>query len=225
MAALRSRRRVPSVINPPSVNHFVQFAVALLTIANPIGAVAIFSGIAGDRSYGEQRSLAHTTGVAVAIILLLVTWLGSGVLDVFGVTTSGLEVAGGVIIALLGLSMLHSQTSMMKHREEEGTEAKQKVSIAVIPMAIPIVAGPGAITTVINATNKLPSLYDRMLISAICVALAAILWVCLRFAAPISKRLGVTGINLVTRIMGMILTAIAFQMLTSGLKELLPGLA
>ena len=196
-----------------------------MTIANPIGAVAIFSGIAGNRSYGEQKSLAHATAVAVMVILLLVTWLGSAILAVFGVTTSGLQVAGGVIIALLGLSMLHSKTSSMAHREEEGDEARQKESIAVVPMAIPIVAGPGAITTIINATNKFPSLYDRLLISGICVIVSALLWVCLRFAAPISKRLGVTGINLVTRIMGMVLTALAFQMLAAGLRELLPGLA
>ena len=203
----------------------IQFAVALLTIANPIGAVAIFSGIAGDRPYGEQKSLARTTALAVAIILLLVTWLGSATLAVFGVSTSGLQVAGGVIIALLGLSMLHSQTSAMSHREEEGDEARQKESIAVVPMAIPIVAGPGAMTTIINATNRASSIADRLVISGICVLVALTLWLCLRFAAPISKRLGVTGINLVTRIMGMVLTALAFQMLAAGLKELLPGLA
>jgi multiple antibiotic resistance protein len=207
------------------MNEFVQFAVALLTIANPIGAVAIFSGLAGDRPEGEQKAMAHATGVAVAVILLLVTWLGSEMLNVFGVTTAGLQVAGGVIIALLGLSMLHSQTSSMAHKEEEGEEAKLKESIAVVPMAIPIVAGPGAITTVINATNQLSSVYDRLLISGICVIVSVILWVCLSFAAPISRRFGVTGINLVTRIMGMVLTALAFQMLAEGLKELLPGLA
>ena len=207
------------------MSHFVQFAVALLTIANPIGAVAIFSGIAGDRSVSEQNSMALTTGVAVAVILLLVTWLGSGILAVFGVSTAGLEVAGGVIIALLGLSMLHSQTSSMAHRAEEGEEAKQKDSVAVVPMAIPIVAGPGAITTIVNATNKFPSMDDRLVVSGICVLVSAVLWICLRFAAPISRRLGVTGINIVTRIMGMILAAIAFQMLASGLKSLLPGLA
>jgi multiple antibiotic resistance protein len=169
--------------------------------------------------------MAHATGVAVAVILLLVTWVGSEILDVFGVTTAGLQVAGGVIIALLGLSMLHSHTSSMAHKEEEGEEAKLKESIAVVPMAIPIVAGPGAITTVINTTNQFPSIYDRLLISGICLGVTVVLWLCLRFAAPISKRLGVTGINLVTRIMGMVLTALAFQMLAAGLKELLPGLA
>jgi multiple antibiotic resistance protein len=121
--------------------------------------------------------------------------------------------------------MLHSHTSSMAHKEEEGEEAKLKESIAVVPMAIPIVAGPGAITTVINTTNQFPSIYDRLLISGICLGVTVVLWLCLRFAAPISKRLGVTGINLVTRIMGMVLTALAFQMLAAGLKELLPGLA
>ena len=92
-------------------------------------------------------------------------------------------------------------------------------------MAMPIIAGPGGITTVILATHKFPSIDGKLLVSATGVGVAAIIWLCLYFAAPISRMLGVAGMNIVTRIMGIVLTVIAFQMLTAGLKTLLPGLA
>lgn len=206
------------------MEHLVTFAVAMLTITNPIGALAIFAGMTADRSESEKKQTAYKAAFAVAIILLLVTWAGKYLLEMFGITPSGLEVAGGVIIALMGLSMLHSKTSEMSHSKGEGEEAQTKPSIAVVPMAMPIIAGPGGITTVILATHKFPSIEAKLLVSATCVAVAAITWLCLYFAAPISRMLGVAGMNIVTRIMGIVLTAIAFQMLAAGLKKLLPGL-
>jgi multiple antibiotic resistance protein len=121
--------------------------------------------------------------------------------------------------------MLHSKTSDMSQTKGEGEEAQTKPAIAVVPMAMPIIAGPGGITTVILATHKFPSIEAKLLVSATCVAVAAIIWLCLYFAAPISRLLGVAGMNIVTRIMGIVLTVIAFQMFAEGLKKLLPGLA
>lgn len=94
-----------------------------------------------------------------------------------------------------------------------------------MPIAIPIVAGPGAITTIIVNTHKYGTLEDKGLISIVCLGIAVLLWICFYFSAPVSRALGVSGVNIVTRIMGIILTAIAFGMLTNGLKSLMPGLA
>lgn len=207
------------------MEHLVTFAVAMLTITNPVGALAIFAGMTADRSDSEKKQSAYKAAFAVAIILLIVTWAGKYVLEMFGITPPGLEVAGGVIIALMGLSMLHSKTSEMSQNKAEGEAAKASPSIAVVPMAMPIIAGPGGITTVILATHKFPSIEDKLLVSAICAGVAAIIWLCLYFAAPISRLLGVAGMNIVMRIMGIVLTVIAFQMLAAGLKKLLPGLA
>jgi multiple antibiotic resistance protein len=207
------------------MEHLVTFAVAMLTITNPIGALAIFAGMTADRPDSEKKESAFKAAFAVAVILLIVTWAGKYVLEIFGITPPGLEVAGGVIIALMGLSMLHSKTSAMSHTKAEGDAAAASPSIAVVPMAMPIIAGPGGITTVILATHKFPSIEEKLLVSATCVAVAVIIWLCLYFAAPISRMLGVAGMNIVTRIMGIVLTVIAFQMLTAGLKTLLPGRA
>lgn len=207
------------------MEHIITFIITMLTVTNPLGALAIFAGLTADRSATEKKAIAFKTAVAVGIILLSVTWLGTYLLKALGVTTAGLEVAGGVIIALMGLSMLHSKTSHMAQTKEEHQEAESKEAIAIVPMAMPIIAGPGAITTIVLATEKFPTFGHHLIISATTVAVALVIWLSLYFAAPISQRLGVTGMNVVTKIMGIVLTAIAFQMLATGLKQLLPGLA
>ncbi len=121
--------------------------------------------------------------------------------------------------------MLHARTSEMHHSPAEHEEAKSKDSVAVVPIAIPIVAGPGAITTIVVQIQKAGTIEDRMTITVVSIALSFLLWLCFYFSGPVSRLLGVTGINIVTRIMGIILAAIAFQMLADGLKNLLPGLA
>lgn len=204
---------------------YVTFAVTLFTIVNPIGSLAIFAGIAGDRPIAEQKSIARTAAFAVTIILIAVTWIGAQVLAFFGVTPAGLQAAGGVILILLGLSMLRSQTPRLKQTPAEREEALERESIAVVPLAMPIIAGPGAITSVILATQEMSTIVDRVAVSGIALAIGLIVWICLHFSAPIADRMGAAGLRIVTRIMGLILTAIAFQMLAAGLRDLLPGLA
>ena len=207
------------------MEHLLTFAVALLTICNPAGALSLFVGMTADYSDDQKKKIAFTTALAVTVVLIVVTWAGSQILHAFGITTSGLEVAGGIIIALMGLSMLHDKTSSMQHSENESEDAKSKPSIAVVPMSIPIVAGPGAMTTIILATQKFPSLADKLFISLICAGISLMIWIALYFAAPIGRLLGASGLSVLTKIMGMVLTAIAVQMIATGLKSLLPGLA
>ncbi|MEM7223520.1 MAG: MarC family protein [Pseudomonadota bacterium] len=203
----------------------IHFAIAMLTITNPVGNLAIYAGLTGDNTASERRHMALIAGIAIAVILVLVVWLGDFIMLAFGLTVGGFETAGGIIILLLGLSMLHSKTSAMSHTKEEHDEAVGKNSVAVVPMAIPIVAGPGAITTVIVQTQKFDDVGDKAMITAICLGIAVLLWLAFAVAGPVSRLLGVAGVSIVTRIMGMILSAIALQMLANGMKALLPGLA
>ena len=207
------------------MEHLLTFAVALLTICNPGGALSLFVGMTTEYSDDQKKKTAYKTALSVAVVLIVVTWAGSQILHAFGITTSGLEVAGGIIIALMGLSMLHDKTSAIQHSENESIDATTKSSIAVVPMSIPIVAGPGAITTIILATQKFPGLSDKILISFICAGISLIIWIALYFAAPIGRLLGASGLSILTKIMGMVLTAIAVQMIATGIKNLLPGLA
>lgn len=200
------------------------FIAALFSMMNPIGNVGVFAGMTSDRPPAEAKRIAWTCAIAVAITLLIVTWGGSLFLEFFGITVDSLRAAGGIIVLLIGLHML-SNSSEHKHSETELEDAKQKASIAVVPMAIPIVAGPGAMAAVLVATQQHPAALSKVEISVVILALAALSGLMFHFGGPLSKKLGESGMGVVTRVMGMVLAAIAMGMLASGLKGMLPGLA
>ena len=207
------------------MNDYVIFGLSLLTITNPLGAMALFTGMVADHDEREKRAIARQASVAVAVILLLVTWAGSLVLGLFGVTPAGLQAAGGLVLILMGIDMLGSSTPRAKSTKREKAAAMEKESVAVVPLAIPITIGPGAITTVMLGTQALPGVVDKIVISLITLALTLIVWLLFHYATPLARVIGATGIGVVTRIMGLFITAVAFQMLTSGLMNLMPGLA
>ena len=200
------------------------FVAALFSMMNPIGNTGVFAGMTKGRSAAEARSTAWTCALAIAITLLIVTWAGSSVLRFFGVTVDTLRAAGGIVVLLIGLHMLfnkseHQQTS------SELEDASQRASIAVVPLAIPIVAGPGTMATVLIAVEQYQTLLSKLVISGVGLGLAALTGLLFSFAGPIADRLGDAGMGVVTRVMGLILAAIAMGMLAEGLKALMPGLA
>jgi len=200
------------------------FVAALFSMMNPIGNIGVFAGMTADRSGEEAGRIAWRCAGAVAITLLIVAWSASLVLEFFGITVNSLRAAGGVIVLLIGLHMLFNK-SEHKHSAEELEDAESRASIAVVPLAIPIVAGPGTMATVLVAAQQHPSVLNKVEISVVIVGLAVLTGFLFCFATPISKRLGESGVGVVTRVMGMILAAIAMGMLADGLKGLLPGLA
>jgi multiple antibiotic resistance protein len=199
------------------------FAVAMLAVTNPIGNLAIFAGLTASRSEAERRATAVTCAVAVLILFLAVTWVGDLILKGFGITLPAFEGAGGLIVLLLGLSMLHSKTSPMHHTQAEADEAESKDSIGVVPMAIPIVAGPGALTTIIIQGSKFPDLASRVEMSLVGLGISVLILGAFLASSVISRWLGTAGINIVTRIMGIILAAIGVGMIGSAAKGMLAG--
>jgi len=202
----------------------MSFIAALFSTMNPIGNVGIFASMVEDRAEAEAAQIAWKCAGAVAITLLVVAWSGALVLDLFGISVNSLRAAGGVIVLIIGLHML-ANNSDHKHSPAELENAKSRDSIAVVPLAVPIVAGPGAMATVLVAAQQNHTVLSKIEISIVILALAALSGLLFSFATPISKRLGESGMGVATRIMGMILAAIAMSMLADGLKAMLPGLA
>jgi multiple antibiotic resistance protein len=200
------------------------FTAALFSMMNPIGGVGIFAGMTADRSDAEARRIAWVCAVAVAVTLLIVAWGGALLMEFFGITVDSLRAAGGVVVLLIGLQML-SNNSDHQHSTAELEDAKSRSSIAVVPMAIPMVAGPGTMATVLVAAQQHPSVLSKFEMSIVIIAIAALCGLLFSFAAPIADRLGKSGMGVVTRVMGLVLAAIAMGMLADGLKGLLPGLA
>jgi multiple antibiotic resistance protein len=200
------------------------FIAALFSMMNPVGNVGVFAGMTADRPGAEAGRIAWTCAGAAAITLLIVAWSGALLLEFFGITIDSLRAAGGVIVLLIGLQMLANKSGH-QHSTTELEDAKSRASIAVVPLAIPIVAGPGTMATVLVAAQQHPSVLSKVETSIVIMALAVLCGFLFSFATPISKRLGESGMGVVTRVMGMVLAAIAMGMLADGLKGLLPGLA
>lgn len=200
------------------------FIAALFSMMNPIGNVGIFAGMTADREDVDAKKIAWSCAFACAVTLLVVTWTGSAVLEFFGINVHELRAAGGVIVLLIGLHMLfgggeHKQTS------SEAADAKTRDSIAVVPMAIPIVAGPGTMATVLVAAQRHPGIMAKVDLSVAILALCVLTGLLFAYSKPIANWLGESGMAVVTRVMGMILAAIAMGMLASGMKGMIPALA
>lgn len=200
------------------------FIAALFSMMNPIGNLGVFASMTSDRPEAEARRTAWVCALAVTITLLIVAWTGSLLLQFFGISVDSLRAAGGVIVLVIGLHMLFNKAEH-KHSAGELEDAQQRSSIAVVPMAIPMVAGPGSMATVLVAAQQHETVLSKIELSLVIIALAALSGLLFRFANPISRRLGESGMGVVTRVMGLILAAIAMGMLAGGLKGMLPGLA
>ncbi len=204
---------------------FITTLVGILAIVNPLGAIPVFLSLTGDRSQTEARSIARITGIAVGLVLLISSWAGEGLLAFFGIGIPSFRAGGGLLILLMAIAMMHAKQSRAKRSPEEEDADSDKEDVAVVPLAIPLLAGPGAISLVVVESQRAEGLPDRLLISFCIVVVAAVVWMTLRLAEPIGKRLGVTGLNIATRIMGLLLSAIGIQMIAEGLQQLFPGLA
>ncbi len=199
--------------------------IGILAVVNPLGAIPIYLSLTGDRTAEEKNTIARTGALSVAIILLVSLWSGELILSFFGISISAFRAAGGLLILLMAISMLHAKQSNVRQNQGESDEAVEKENIAVVPLAIPLMAGPGAISLVIIDAHKASSLIEKLILSTDILLIAALVWLALRLASPIGDKLGTTGLNIATRIMGLLLAAIAFEMLAAGLVRLMPGLA
>jgi len=202
--------------------YFVKIFVALFAIINPIGAVPIFVSLSQGRDYDEVRRIPKRTAVAVCAVLMVSAFLGQRILAFFGVGIPAFRIGGGILILLIAIAMVRARQPRSKYTPHEATESAEKEDIAVVPLAIPLLAGPGAISTVILQEQHSPgSAYMLIMIGTILLIGAAI-YLLFRIGAPLAKRLGRTGINIFTRIMGLMLAAMAVEFITSGLAETFP---
>ena len=203
---------------------YVESFTAILVIVNPIGALPLFVAMVRNQSERERRRIARLTAFSVAIVLAASCVFGESLLHVFGVGIASFRVGGGILVMLIAISMFHAQLSWSKATPEETREAEEKTDIAVVPLAIPLLSGPGAISTVIIFADQSSDWAHKGFLVATCVMVAIIVWISLRMAIPIGAWLGKTGINIVTRLMSLLLAAIAVEIVVGGLVKLLPGL-
>ena len=204
--------------------YFVKLFVALFAILNPIGAVPIFVSLTQDRGVDEVRRIPRRTATAVCVILIVAAFFGQRILGFFGVGIPAFRIAGGILILLIAIAMVRARQPRAKYTPREATESAEREDIAVVPLAVPLMAGPGAISTVIlHAQQSSEFVHIPVMIGAI-LLLGGAIYVLFKVGGPIATRLGKTGINIFTRIMGLMLAAVAVEFITEGLAELFPML-
>lgn len=204
---------------------YIKIFTALLAIVNPLGIIPIFVSLTEGMQESERKRIARTASVTVGVVLVAATLIGKPLLSFFGVSIDSFKVGGGILLMLMAISMMQARYKHSNQTVEEAAEAEEKESIAVVPIAMPLLAGPGAISTVIIYADLAfrPLHLGMIILSSLLVALVT--WLALKTANPISRMMSRTSINIAVRIMGLLLAAVAVEFIAGGVAKLLPGLA
>lgn len=198
--------------------HYIRFFVALVAVLDPFIAVPVFLSVCSDRNALGRRRAARAVVLTVFGVLAGAALIGESLLHVMGTSLAAFRLGGGLVLLLMALAMLHARTGDVRQTSEEADTA------TVMPIAIPLLAGPGAISTVMIAAAG-GSWTHQALIVLMIALVCLLLWLMLGFAEPISNIIGTAGLNIANRLLGLLLTAIAFESMAIGLRELFPVLA
>ena len=203
---------------------YLRFLVTLTAVLDPFLAVPIFLALTASRDAAARKALVRVVGLTVFAVLTASALLGEAILQAIGASLAAFRVGGGLVLLLMALAMLNAQAGGVRQSRQEADELESGELSGVVPLAVPLLAGPGAISTTIIAAQKGGLAHLAAIIA--CIALVSVLtWVVLRAAHAIGGRLGTTGLNIATRLLGLLLAALAIQTMAEGLRQLFPGLA
>ncbi|HEX6956509.1 MAG TPA: MarC family protein [Ferrovibrio sp.] len=203
---------------------YVRFAATLFFILDPFAAIPIFLLLTAGHSRLKQAGTARVTALAVFIILVVAGFSGDLILRLIGASLPAFQVGGSIVLLLMALSMINAKISPQQHTPEEEAEAGERGAVGVVPLAMPLLVGPGAISaTIIHMQRESALLHKGISVGVIALICLAV-WLSLKLAEPIGRRLGQTGLNIVNRIFGLLLAALAVQIFADGLRGLFPVL-
>lgn len=209
-----------------NISSYVNIFIGLLAIVDPIGAMPIFLSITQPNSTEEKKAIARLTALSFFVILLVGMVLGESILAVFGISIAAFRVAGGFVLFTMGISMLNSDHSEVRTAsDDEEIIVKNPSSVAVVPLAIPLLAGPGSLSAVIvyaHQTGKV--LYNDIALGISITLIALLIFITFSLAPEIDKRIGTTGMNIIAKIMGLITMSMAVEFVAGGMRDLFPGL-
>src|SRR5215475_13900993 len=200
------------------------FFVTLFSVLNPTHAVPLYLSMVGRPTPATNRRVASIAALTVLIALMVALLVGERLLAFFGITIWAFQVGGGVLILMMGMDMVRGQVSPAKTTAEETEEVAQWNSIAVVPLGIPILAGAGSLSTVIVFAHHARGWDQWSLLVVGILVNSALTYIFLALSTRLYQWLGQTGVNVVSRLMGMILVAMAVQFMANGVGGLFPGL-
>lgn len=204
--------------------------IAILAIVNPMGAVTSYAALTQGYSKKEKEHVVKKAVLVAFGTLVVFAIIGQLIFKFFSITVDSFRVAGGIIILLIALDMVRGQTSPYKLSEKEKADAIEREQVGVIPLGIPLLTGPGAITTVMIETSKGGSpgtgldwwVWLGLILISVTIVMVVSFFI-LRKSDLIFDRIGRTGTKIFSRLFGLILAAVAIQFMVSGLLALFPG--
>ncbi len=204
---------------------YSRFFVTLLAILTPFAAIPVFLAMTGGQDDRFRTRTANMAAATVFVVLVVSAITGDMLLRVLGTSLDAFRVGGGIVLFLMSLSMLNARMSAVQQTPEEADEAGQKSTLGVVPIGIPLLVGPGSISSTIIETKRSGEFAHLAAVVACIALVCVVVWITLRLADPIGRQLGRTGLNILNRIFGLLLAAIAVQIVSVGLTGLFPALA
>lgn len=207
-----------------TLQEYLRFTVTLLAVLDPFLAVPIFLAFTASRDAAARGRLTNAVTLTVFLVLVGAAVFGEPLLNLIGASLPAFTAGGGLVLLLMALAMLNAEAGKVRQNPAEAEELESRDLSGVVPLAVPLLAGPGAISTTIIAAQPEGAAHLGALVGCI-FAVCLLLWIVLRLAQRIGERMSMSALNVATRLFGLLLAAIAIEMMAEGAKALLPGLA
>ena len=203
--------------------------ITLLAVVNPLACVPFFIHFTQGFSKAQRQRTILVSSFTAFVVIAASALLGLQILEFFGISLASFQVGGGMLLLTSALSMLNAQPAEARANADEVHDAEARAtvgaSIAVVPLAIPLLTGPATMSTMVIYADKAKTVLQLGTLVGYGVVIALATALCFAMAAPIARVMGKTGINVMTRLMGLILAALAVEVMADGLHKLFPVLA
>jgi multiple antibiotic resistance protein len=207
------------------MQEYVQFTVTLVAVLDPFLAVPLFLAFTAGQDAAARQRLVNAVSVTVLLVLAGAALFGEVLLKLIGASLPAFTAGGGVVLLLMALAMLNAEAGKVRQNPAEAEEMASRDLSGIVPLAVPLLAGPGAISTTIIAAQRHEGAAHLGAILACLLVVTVLVWIVLRLAQRIGERVSTSALNVATRLFGLLLAAIAIEMLASGARSLFPGLA
>lgn len=205
-------------------NEFVvysQFFISLIALVNPIGVIPVFYSMVDGLERLEQNKIAKITCSSVSIILLVGLFVGNWILNAFNISIDSFRIAGGIVVMLIALTMINGKLGEHKiNKEEKNANLEDYKNIAVVPLAMPIMSGPGSISATIVFGSKQTTWIEYAYASLTIILFGLLCFILLKYSKPVITKIGKMGANVITRIMGLLLMSLGVEMIVTGIENL-----
>jgi multiple antibiotic resistance protein len=193
---------------------YTKLLVGLLALVNPLYLIPIFMDLTVNRTPADKKRIALVAVGVFLVILLAFTFIGNGLLSILGISIEAFQISGGILLLIMGLGMMGalSGSSILA-----GDDASEGISLGFVPLGIPLLAGPGAMSIILIYSNRQDSLTHNILVSAVIISVAIIVFLSLYLSVIYSPKLSKSTIDGVNRIMGLIIAAIGMEFIIDGL--------